>query len=141
MSKNNFKIIKTILGPKFFKHNIEKNIQKKSHHYWSYSRQKNHLKLKIAAALITRKIANSSIKKKAEALELEPRMASKIAIESGEECNLEYCDEANDEHYEYFDENEISPDDLESGLYEKCECVDIEEEEEVETGDEENTEE
>lgn len=67
-------------------------------------------------------------------------MMSRMAVESLGECNLEYCDEANDEEYEYFDESELNQEDLESGEFEKCECVDIEEEEEVNT-DEENAEE
>ena len=53
-----------------------------------------------------------------------------MAIESlGASCNIEYCDASKDEEYEYFDENQISQEDLESGMYEKCECVEFEDSE------------
>lgn len=50
---------------------------------------------------------------------------------------MEEYNEENDDQYEYVDENEITEEDLASGLYEKCECLEIEEEEEVNTDEEE----
>lgn len=60
-----------------------------------------------------------------------------MAIDSLGACNIEYCDETNDDKYEYINEDEITEEDLQSGLYERCECVEIEEEVEVDDEDEE----
>ena len=53
----------------------------------------------------------------------------RMAISSlGTSCNIEYCDETQDTEYEYFDENQLTPEQMASGEFEKCECVEFEDE-------------